>query len=111
MARRKKVIKDTEEIIDNMAESEVEETKEEEELKKEEATPLVLTAPKMEKPAPKKLYPNPNAVSLRVFLTACGIKLDQMAGYQNYAIRHKLGPMTIKEWRVSYAEFLNRPMG
>ncbi len=64
------------------------------------------------KPEPKLTpkAPNPNAVALRVYLTAGGMKLDQMAGFQNYAIRKNLTPRTMKEWRAAYEAFMNMPI-
>lgn len=65
--------------------------------------------PNPEVPAPVRPKIDPNAVTLRVFCTASRIKLDQLAGFQNFAIREKLGPMTMSAWFAAYQAFMQRP--
>ena len=52
-----------------------------------------------------------DTVTLRVFVTLCGHKWDQMAGFVNYAQRTKLGPMSVSNWHDAYKEFQIRPVG
>lgn len=66
--------------------------------------------PKPEPTPTKKPKRDPNSVSLRIFLTAGGRKLDQMAGFQNYAKRIELGPRTMKAWNGEYEKFQKRPV-
>jgi len=50
-------------------------------------------------------------VKLRVFLATAGKKWDQMAGFKSFAIRNKLGPLSIPEWRKAFTDFMNRAVG
>ena len=50
-------------------------------------------------------------VALRVFIASGGKRWDQMAGFKSYAIRLKLGPLSISEWREAFNDFMNRPVG
>lgn len=61
--------------------------------------------PAEEKPE-RKLTP----VALRVFITACGKKPDQTAGFAAYAQSRKYGPRTMPEWNRALAEFMTRPV-
>lgn len=49
-------------------------------------------------------------VPLRVFIASSGIRWDQMAGFRSFAKRHKMGPLTIPEWREEFAAFMKRPV-
>ena len=53
---------------------------------------------------------DPNAVALRVYVTSGGKRFDKTAGFQNYAKRMGLGPMTIPEWREAEKKFQNLPV-
>jgi len=48
-------------------------------------------------------------VSLKVFIASGGIRWDQMAGFKSYALRQKMGPLSIPEWREAYNQFSKRP--
>lgn len=73
--------------------------------------PSLPAKPPVPEAAPKvPARPDPNAVSLRIFLTASGKKLDQMAGFQNFALKHELAPRSMKAWHDAYKEFLDRPI-
>jgi len=50
-----------------------------------------------------------SAVPLNVFLTMCGAKRDQMAGFRRFAINEKMSPRTVPEWRAAHAAFMKRP--
>ena len=52
------------------------------------------------------VYPS---VPLKVFCSLSGLKPDQIAGFQRYAITNKLGPMTITQWRETLVGFQNKP--
>ena len=58
-------------------------------------------------PAPQR---DPNAVSLRIYITAGGRRYEHTAGFQNYAARKGLGPMSIREWRAEEARFQKLPV-
>lgn len=49
-------------------------------------------------------------VALRVFIQIHGAKADQLAGFHSYAKRNNLGPMTVEEWRVTYSDFMGKPV-
>jgi hypothetical protein len=49
-------------------------------------------------------------VPLRVFLTVCGMKWDQIAGFKYYAEKNKLGPFTVEHWRIEFENFWNKPI-
>lgn len=49
-------------------------------------------------------------VSLKVFIASGGIRWDQMAGFKSYALRQKMGPLSIPEWREAYNQFSKRPV-
>lgn len=71
------------------------------------------TKPEVVPPKPvaeKKPKKDPNAVTLRVFLSVAGAKQDQLAGFKHFATKQDLGPMTVKEWRQKYQDFMNRPV-
>ena len=57
---------------------------------------------------PRK-FTNEPVVTLKIFSTVCGIKWDQLAGFKNYALREKLGPLSITDWKKELAAFRNRP--
>lgn len=71
-----------------------------------------LTVEKKPDAKPKKknevdmVYPS---VPLKVFCSLSGLKPDQIAGFQRYAITNKLGPMTITQWRETLVGFQNKP--
>jgi hypothetical protein len=67
--------------------------------------PMPATSPE-QAPEPRQLTP----VALRVFLTACGIKPVQTAGFAAYAQARQFGPRTMPEWRSAYDEFMRRPV-
>jgi hypothetical protein len=52
-----------------------------------------------------------NVVALRVYITLCGQKWDQMAGFVSHARRLALGPMTVEAWRAEYQKFQSKPVG
>jgi hypothetical protein len=67
----------------------------------EKATP-VIEAQELVHPA--------DLITLRVYATLSGRKLDQMAGFINYANRNKLGPMTVQSWNSIYTAFQGTPV-
>lgn len=70
--------------------------------------PKTTPTPTPTVPSPKKR--DPNAVALRVYVTAGNKRYDKTAGFQNYAKRMGLGPMTIPEWREAEKKFQNLPV-
>ena len=69
------------------------------------AAPTPKAAPAAQ--APKRdLQP----VNLQVFLTACGKKPDQTAGFAAYAKVQQMHPRTMPEWRDAFAAFMQRPV-
>lgn len=50
------------------------------------------------------------SVPFRTFKTVSGIRKEHLAGFANYVGRHKLGPMTIPQWRAAYQDFLKSPV-
>lgn len=76
--------------------------------------PSAKAAPKTPtKETPKKESPADDGrpkVALRVFLASGGIRWDQMAGFKSYAMRNKMGPLSIPEWRAAFNEFMKRPV-
>lgn len=71
----------------------------------DEAPPAPEKAPE---PEPKEA--DKPRVPYRVFKQVAGVKWDQLAGFEHYAIKNNLGPRTIQEWKVEYAQFLGRPV-
>lgn len=51
-----------------------------------------------------------DGVPLRVFLTVCGKKADQVAGFARHASHEKLGPRSIADWRAEFQKFMDRPV-
>lgn len=65
--------------------------------------PSAEVAPALPKPVePSDLMP------LRVYATIAGPKWDQMAGFVSFALRNKLGPCTMQQWREHFERFKNR---
>lgn len=60
-------------------------------------------------PQPKPEEPAKPLISLAVFLTICGIKPDQSAGFKYHATKNNLGPMPVSAWREEYSKFLKKP--
>jgi len=85
-----------------------------------ELVPEVVTIPKEEPkkaPVPKPMKkeqavkaPPPQSVDLRVYLSACGKKPDQTAGFLHWATKQKLKATSIKEWDVRFNKFMARPV-
>jgi hypothetical protein len=61
-------------------------------------------------PEPAEETENKPKVPYRVFKQVAGVKWDQLAGFEHYATKNKLGPWTIPEWKAAYAQFLGRPV-
>jgi hypothetical protein len=76
--------------------------------------PPSATAPKTPmKETLKKEAPKDDGrpkVSLRVFIASGGMRWDQMAGFKSYAMRNKMGPLSIPEWREAFNAFQKRPV-
>lgn len=70
-----------------------------------EPTPEPVVAP-----APAPVEPS-DLMTLRVYATIAGPKWDQMAGFVNFAMRNKLGPFTMQQWREQFERFKNRTVG
>lgn len=62
------------------------------------------------RPQPKPVEPVIPKIALRVFLKIAGAKWDQLAGFNHYAKRQGLGPMTVPEWREAFQTFKTKPM-
>lgn len=58
-----------------------------------------VAEPKPEKPL----------IALPVFLTICGLKMDQTAGFRYYATHNGMGPLSVEDWRIAYKEFMKKP--
>lgn len=72
--------------------------------------PSVAPPPKKKKP-PKPEFNKDDGrpkVALRIFIASGGIRWDQMAGFKSYALRNKMGPLSIPEWREAFNEFMKR---
>ena len=108
MARRTRSRKEpVVEEVESSLEDENPETESEAEAEAEltESIPEIETkeeSPKSEDDKPK--------VDLRVFSQVSGKKWDQMAGFQSWAKRMKLGPRSIPEWRETFKKFMNTPV-
>jgi hypothetical protein len=71
--------------------------------------PALPTDPTEDQPAAAP--PLKPAVPMDVYVTICGVKADQMAGFVNWAKRTKKGPkLTVEEWRAVHQEFKDRPV-
>ena len=80
-----------------------------------EANPPPSEAEKPEEPEEpeKPIVPEGDGrpkVALRVFIASGGLRWDQMAGFKSYAIRSKMGPLSIPEWREAFNAFMKRPV-
>ena len=90
--------------------------------KSREATPVDETIPDLELPPvelkkkkepdiPVEVLTAKPLVSVQVFSQVCGVKPDQLAGFNYYVKRKKLGPFTIEDWKKQFQTFKDRPMG
>jgi hypothetical protein len=64
-------------------------------------------------PAPAQAIPPVTSgpkVNLSVFLAVSTVKPDQMAGFCYWAKKNRLGPMTIRDWKQEYTNFMGRPI-
>lgn len=65
--------------------------------------------PVEDKPKEKPKPLRPSGVSFQVFAMVGGIKIDQLAGFENFVKRKDMGPMSVKAWHVEYEKFLHLP--
>lgn len=76
-----------------------------------EANPPPSATPPKELPEPEIVKDDGRPkVALRIFIASGGIRWDQMAGFKSYALRNKMGPLSIPEWREAFNAFTKRPV-
>ncbi len=84
--------------------------------KKDINTEVKDTLPRKQVEQPQaKAAPKPKSaplplVRLNVFISASGLRFDQIAGFKAYATVKKLGPMTIPDWKLALDAFMKRPV-
>ena len=75
-----------------------------------EAIPEITTEEKAEA-IPEFVACPADTVALRVYITLCGHKWDQMAGFVSHARRQNLAAISVEAWHAEYKKFQGKPIG
>lgn len=83
-------------------------SKKEVEMKTEDKPKNIISKNKAKKANPSIIEGDSGLVSLEVFISSCGLKFDQTAGFKHFAKQSKLHRMSVKDWHSKLQQFLTK---